>query len=173
MGCQPSERTRRGHRPRLQVHVFQPGAGADRERHQGTRADPRGGSGLLATPARKNLPHCLRTGGTEPVPVRDGFDPRAGFVGPHGQGSRHHQGPGSGLRRRGTRDPPRTARAADRADQPGHAGGRRRDCGNPGGARNRGRRASRLSWWSANRRSAGTWPSSTRPSPPWTARPAS
>ena len=28
-------------------------------------------------------------------------------------------------------------------------------------------------WSSANRRSAGTWPSSTRPSPPWTAPPAS
>ena len=43
-------------RPRQQVHVLQPGPGADREGHQGAGADTRGGGRLLAAPARGHLP---------------------------------------------------------------------------------------------------------------------
>jgi hypothetical protein len=58
-------------------------------------------------------------------------------------------------------------------DPPGHACGRRRDRGDPGGARNWPTPARRSTWSSASPRSAGTWPSSTRPSRLSTARLAS
>ena len=37
--------------------------------------------GLLATPARENIPHRHRTRWFESIPVRVMFDPRAGFLG--------------------------------------------------------------------------------------------
>ena len=159
---------------RLQVHVLQPGPGADREGHQGAGARP----AWWWRPARRTCTRTtfrdgLRQRRAEPLPVRAGLHPRAGLLGAHRQGRRHREGQGHALRRRRARQPPRAARAAAGPDPPGHAGRRRRHRRHPGGPGDRRRRLSRSTWSSASRPSAGTWPSSTRPSPPWTARPAS
>ncbi len=131
-------------RPRQQVHVLQPGPGADREGHQGAGPDARRRGRLLAAPARGDLPRRLPARRAEPLPVRHGLHPRAGLVGDHGPRRRHREGQGADLGRRAPRDPQRAAGADRGGHQPERAGGRRRHRRHPGGAGDRRQRQPRL-----------------------------
>ncbi len=109
----------------------------------------------------------------EPVPVGDDQHPRALLVGPQGHGGGHAEGQVAGLGGRRAGEVPGAAGTDVRRRQPGHAGRRRRHRRPAGHAGTGRRRATRSTWSNGSRRSAATWPSSTRPSPRSTARPAS
>ncbi len=125
----------RGGRPRLQVHVLEPGPGPDRGGHQGTGPDAGRGGGLLAPHAREDVPDGLRAGRAQPLPVRDGQHPRAQLLDhqrtarrPRARPRRWSRGPSSGWC---TTQPLELIAGGD---QPRHAGGGRRYRRHLGGA---------------------------------------
>ena len=105
VGRRPAETSRRSYRPRLQIHVLQPGTGIDREGYQGAGLKPRYRGRLLPPFAREDFPHRLLQCRTQSISVRDGFDPRAGFVGAYRQGRRDRKSQSDDLRRSGASTP--------------------------------------------------------------------
>ena len=121
-----------------------------------------------------DLPQSRRpAAGPQPLSRGDRQHPGAVLLDPQGQGRRHGEGhpPGPGRRRQGP--PQRPPRGRERAPSPSAPWSSAAASPASRPPSTSPTPASRWTSWKSSPPSAARWPSSTRPSPPWTAPPAS